>query len=76
MVVCSGRVGHGVTTYPHQKLRVAVLPVRSEVAIKRLKDIRPISEMIVPIPDEKKQIRAQVQKVTEIPSREPRCLAL
>jgi hypothetical protein len=67
-----------VTAYPHEKLRVTVLSVRSEFETKRLKDIETISETIVPTPDEKERIRAQMQKVTEDMTRsiEPRCLPL
>ncbi len=62
---CATWAGHGVTAYPHQKLRIAVLPVQSEVKIKSLKDIETIPEPAKDIPDEDKHVRQQMQKVTE-----------
>lgn len=65
MAGCATWAGHGVTAYPHEKLRIALLPVQSEVEIKRLKDIETIPEPAKEIPDEKERIRQQMQKVTE-----------
>ncbi len=62
---CVTWAGHGVTSYPHQKLRIAVLPVQSEVEIKTLKEIETVPESAKEIPDEGERIRQQMQKVTE-----------
>ncbi len=62
---CATWAGHGVTASPHQKLRIAVLPVQSEVEIKRLKDIETIPEQAKEIPDEEGLIRQRMLKVTE-----------
>src|SRR5574337_1142327 len=66
---CAAWAGHGVTAYPQQKLRIAVLPVQSEVEIKKLKDIETVPESEKEIPDEEERIRQQMQKVTEDMSR-------
>ncbi len=65
MAGCATWAGHGVTAYPHEKLRIAELPVQSEAEIKRLKDIETVPEPAKEIPDEKKLIGQQMQKVTE-----------
>jgi hypothetical protein len=65
MAGCATWAGHGVTAYPHEKLRIVVLPVQSDVEITKLKDIGTVSEQAKDIPDEKERIRQQMQKVTE-----------
>ena len=65
MVGCATWAGHGVTSYPHEKLGIAVLPVQSDVEISRLKDIETVQEPAQDVPDEKERIRQQMQKVTE-----------
>jgi hypothetical protein len=65
MAGCATWAGHGVTAHPHEKLRIAVLPVQNEVEIKRLKDIETVPEPEKEITDEKERIRQQIQKVTE-----------
>jgi hypothetical protein len=62
---CATWAGHGVTSYPHEKLRIAVLPVLSEVQIKKIKDIETVPEPEKEIPDEEVRIRQQMEKVTE-----------
>jgi hypothetical protein len=62
---CATWAGHGVTTYAHQKLTIAVLPVQSEVDIKSLKDIEEVPKSAKEIPDVKEHIRQQMQHVTE-----------
>ncbi len=62
---CATWAGHGVTTYPHQKIRIAVLPVQSEIEIKRLKDIETVPGPEKEIPDEKERIRRQMQTVMD-----------
>ncbi len=42
-----------------------MLPVQSEVEIKRLKDIETVREPAKEIPDEEEHISQQMQKVTE-----------
>ncbi len=56
---------HGVTAYPGQKLRIAVLPVQSDVEVKSLKDIETVTGPAKEIPDEQEHIRQQMQKVTD-----------
>jgi hypothetical protein len=65
MAGCATWAGHGVTAYPHEKLRIVVLPVQSDVEITKLKDIGTVPEPAKEVPDEKERIRQQMQKVTE-----------
>jgi hypothetical protein len=65
MAGCATWAGHGVTAYPHEKLRIALLPVQNEVEIKSLKDIETVPEPAKEITDEKERIIQQMQKVTE-----------
>lgn len=62
---CATWAGHGVTTHPHEKLRIAVLPVISEVEITKIKDIETVPEQEKEISDEKVRIKQQMEKVTE-----------
>ncbi len=62
---CATWAGHGVATYPHEKLRIAVLPVISEVEITKIKDIETVPEPEKEISDEKVRIKQQMEKVTE-----------
>ena len=62
---CAPWAGHGVTAYPQEKLRIAVLPVQRDVEIKRLKDIETVPGPAKEIPDEKEHIRQRMEKVTE-----------
>lgn len=62
---CAPWAGHGVTACPQQKLRIAVLPVRSEVGIKSLRDIETVPESTKAIPGEEDRIRQRMQMVTE-----------
>ncbi len=66
---CATWTGHGVTIDPQQKLRIAVLPVQSDVEIKSLNDIETVPESAKEIPDEKERIRQEMQRVTEAMTR-------
>ena len=61
---CATWAGHGVTTLYHEKLRIAVLPVISEVEITKIKDIETVPEQGKEIVDEKVRIKQQMEKVT------------
>ncbi len=62
---CASWAGHGVTLYPEQKLRIAVLPVRTDLEVTSLKDIETIPEDRKEIPNEKELIGQAMQEVTE-----------
>ncbi len=62
---CATWTGHGVTIDPQQKLRIAVLPVQSDLEIKSLNDIETVPESTKEIPGEKERIRQEMQRVTE-----------
>ncbi len=62
---CATWAGHGITTYPHEKLRIAVLPVINEVEITKIKDIETVPEPEKEISNEKVRIKQQMEKVTE-----------
>ncbi len=62
---CATWASHGVTAYSHQRLRIAVLPVQSEVEIKRLNNVETVLESTKKISDEEERIKQKMQKVTE-----------
>jgi hypothetical protein len=62
---CASWAGHGVTTAPGGKFRIAVLPVQSEVEVDRLSDIETVPGGTGPVQDEKKAIHDRMELITE-----------
>jgi hypothetical protein len=65
---CAPWSSHGVAVEPEQKLRIAVLPVTSDIELTDLRDIETVPEK--PVSDEKRLITERIQKVTEDITRE------
>lgn len=60
---CATWSGHGVTFTPARKLRIAVLPVRRDVAIDKLSDLETVPEPAMPAKDEARLIDQRMQAV-------------
>lgn len=62
---CASWTAHGVNFSSSRKLRIAVLPVRSEVEIEKLQSIESVADSEKKQTDQARLIRQQMQKVTE-----------
>lgn len=61
---CATWKRHGVVLRPPQKLRIAVLPVRNVVHIKKLKQLQTIPKGEKPPPDEKNLVEKKMREIT------------
>ncbi len=62
---CATWSAHGINVASDRKVRLAVLPVQSDVVIDKLKDIETLPEGTQEIPNEQEQIRNRMEQAAE-----------